>query len=617
MLPALMALFLLCVIVFYAVIGGDARFEVHDDLDLFPPQYLLLKQTGTFFAHDVNVPFLGGIDRDYLPSEFSLTALCYMLLPGLAVHVALYVLKVVIATGSAYLLARELLLNGTILTATNPTDGRTVQANGKTRVMIFDDLRDRVLLCGFAYGLLNLYPHFGIAFASIPLVVYLLLKIHRSGSVKAAKWWYVALFLYPFVSYFSYFGFFILCYLAAVLAILAIRQVRKKGNRERTRMQTGTAPSPLWPLAVALVVLCAGYVVLEYRLFRIMLFSDIPSIREVMGQTDISFAAALGEAWKLFLNGQMHTTSVHKYVVIPVCVTYIAIISIRYNVNKRVDGGTGRAGLPVQARLFLALLALTVLNAFIGGLGMYRPFRTAVEELIPVLKGFQFNRTYFFNPFLWYAMLCVAVCDMEKRAGTVFATIACAVALTVSVPYNSLFYSAYEQYYRMRHDGQSTGNLTYGDFFATELFARAKEAVGYEPSDYAVAYGFYPAVLQYNGISTLDGYLGYYPLAYKDLFRAVIAPELELDEEARDYFDRFGARCYLQPGPLHTGDMQFRTADLDTHLYIDPDALRRGLGCRYLFSRVEVENAEAIGMRLLEAYEEDSLPYCLYVYLLE
>ena len=618
--PALIGLFFVCVILFYAVIGGDARFEVHDDLDLFPSQYLILKQTGTFFAHGIRVPFLGGIDRDYLPSEFSLVSLCYMLLPGLAAHVAMYLCKVAIAVAGSYLLAREVLLNSTWLQATDAISGKQVQANETTRAFIFSDMSNRVLLCSFAYGVLNLFPHFGIAFASLPLLLFLLLKIIRAETVKQAKWWYAPLFLYPFVSYFSYFGFFILAYMAVLLVCLLVRYVTgsraanassgRRGSEEKT-------VKPPVPFALALVVLSAGFVVFEYRLFRVMLFSGVPSIREVMGQAEVTITEALSEAWSLFWNGQMHTTSVHKFFVIPVCIIYILMIFIQYNVNRK-SGGKEQLRLGKPARAFLFCLALVVFHSLVGGLALYRPFRAVVETILPVLKGFQFNRVYFFNPFLWYLMLCIAVCDMEKRVGTVAAVLACAVALLVPVPYNSLFYSAYEQYYRMHHDGQPTGNLTYGDFYATDLFETAKADIGYEASEYAIAYGFYPAVLQYNGISTLDGYLGYYPLAYKELFRKVIEPDLELDEQARDYFDRFGGRCFLQPGPGRNGDMQFRNADLDPNLYIDADALRKELGCRYVFSRVEVENADALGLRLLQAYENaKEQSYSLYIYVVE
>ena len=574
--PALIGLFLVTVTVFYLVVGGEARFEVHDALDLFTPQYMVLKQTGTFFSGGVNVPFLGGIDRDYLPSELSIVSLCYMLLPGLAAHVALYLCKVVIAVSGAYLFAKELLLNDTWLR-----------------------VRDRVLLCAFAYGILNLYPHHGIAFASLPLLLFLLLKIYRAESVKDAGWWYVPLFLYPFLSYFSFFGFFILLYLALFTGYRALRRA-------------GGAHT----LAVALPVLCAGFVVFEYRLFRVMLFSGVPTIRDAMGQTEISFTEALSEAGRLFLNGQMHTTSVHKYFVLPVCIIYILKIFIRNTANRK-RAASAEPLIRRPEKWFLFCLLLVVLQSLVGGLAMFSPLRHAVETVFPFLKGFQFNRVYFFNPLLWYLMLCVALCDIEKRTGTVLAVIACAVALAVPVPYNSLFHSAYEQYYRAHHDGAPTTNLTYGDFFATPLFEKAKEDIGYDPSEYAVAYGFYPAVLQYNGISTLDGYHGYYPLAYKELFRRVIAPELATDEAARDYFERFGARCYLQPGAGHAGNMQFRTPDLAPNLLIDAEALRRDLGCRYVFSRIACENAGECGMRLLRAYEGEEYPYHLYVYVIE
>lgn len=60
--------------------------------------------------------------------------------------------------------------------------------------------------------------------------------------------------------------------------------------------------------------------------------------------------------------------------------------------------------------------------------------------------------------------------------------------------------------------------MSYREYFSTELFDKIKEEIGYE-GEKAVAYGLDPGVLAYNGISTLDGVLSYYPLSYKEAFR--------------------------------------------------------------------------------------------------
>lgn len=80
--------------------------------------------------------------------------------------------------------------------------------------------------------------------------------------------------------------------------------------------------------------------------------------------------------------------------------------------------------------------------------------------------------------------------------------------------------------------GQKANDLTYREFYSTDLFEKAKEDIGY-CGQWSVAYGFYPAILEYNDIATLDGYLGFYSQNYKEEFRKMIAPALDRVEESR------------------------------------------------------------------------------------
>lgn len=135
------------------------------------------------------------------------------------------------------------------------------------------------LAAGQCYGLLPLFPAYGIAFASIPLAVFILRRIYR----KEGKWWYALLFFYPFLSYFSYFGFFLLAYLVCAVVIVSIRDKKFCGR-----------------LAVAVPVLAAGYVCFEYRLFGQMLFSDVKTIRETMVESNLNFSEVLGQIREAF-----------------------------------------------------------------------------------------------------------------------------------------------------------------------------------------------------------------------------------------------------------------------------------------------------------------------------
>src|SRR5699024_7185435 len=103
------------------------------------------------------VPILGGITRDYLSSEFSLYNILYYLLPPFAAYMCGYFLKVLIAEFSVYVLAKD--IYGT---------------HGS-----WNRYRPIAVVCGLIYGLLPLFPAYGIAFASIPLVIYLLRRIYR------------------------------------------------------------------------------------------------------------------------------------------------------------------------------------------------------------------------------------------------------------------------------------------------------------------------------------------------------------------------------------------------------------------------------------------------------
>lgn len=586
----------------YAGANGTAVIAVADNLDLFTAQYRMLKNTGTWFSQNVVSPFLGGVTRDDLPSERNLVALFYMLLPDYAAYIACKAAKVVLAIVSFRLLAGELM-----------TYSEDERIRGREKAVI--------TCTGFAYGILDLFPAYGISFSTIPLALYLFLRLGRTPWKDRKKTLFslLLLFCYPFVSYFSYFGFFILCYALLALIVLWIRKKR-------------------FPLSLfaGMIALALGYVFFEYRLFASMLFSGEETIRTTMEMGDFSLSEVFQSILSICTDGMMHCNAVQKYLVLPVCAAYFVIHNIALVVTRR--------GRRIFHDLFNLAALLLVFNAVIYGLYYYAPFRNAVFSLVPPLSGFQFNRTVFFSPFLWYGSFAIILIRLVRsgRKGTGLLSgllsILCVLVILLKSPdYNDLKSTARASLVHLR-TGTYVNELSYDAFYSEKLFAKIKEDLGYEEGDFAsyhpsegdtegsdavlqgtgaqwaAAYGIHPAVLEYNGIATVDGYLGFYSEEYKEKFRKAIAPALEKQPATAAYFDDWGARCYLYSGTSQTIVEPVRNYPHEEDVIdIDTDALR-DLGCTYLFSRIRITNAQEKDLSLVGVYTDESSPYTIYVY---
>lgn len=560
--------FLLFAGLVFFICGEKSVIAVHDNLDLFIPQFQMMKDTGTFFSHGKDVPFLGGISRDVLPSEFSLYTVLYMLLPAYPAYVIGYLLKIVIAVFSCILLAGDVC-------------GENYEA-----------YKPLVWVLGLAYGALNVFPAFGIPFASIPLALWLLLRIYREPKIK----WYVFLFFYPMLSYFSYFGLFILAYMSLAFLWLWIRDKKFPGR-----------------ILPAICILSVGCIACEYRLFGTMLFGDEETIRTTMEAGSLTAGEIITTIGEVFAKGMFHAESVHTYLVLPVCILYFFYLNISYLRSKNSKG--------IFHDLYNLVMLIIVFNSAVYGIYYWEGFRGLVEKLCPPLTGWQFNRTVFFSPFLWYAAFFLVLKRLYessshqkvmKAAANLLAVAALLLIVLTNTRYNDLYHTCLDQAYRLAK-GAPSNQLGFGEFYSEGLFEEAKADIGYE-GEWSAAYGFYPAILEYNGIATLDGYLGFYSQDYKEAFRKIIAPALERVEESREYFDTWGARASLYSGT----DISIVSATRDYHvtdneIYIDTDAFK-ALGGRYIFSRIELSNDKEAGLALIGSYTHKKSPYSLYVY---
>ena len=550
----------------FLIFREGSYIQVHDNLDLFASQLQIMKNTDTFFAHDVLLPMLGGISRNNFGSEFSLYNILFYFLPNFWAYMAGYALKIAVGIFSFCLLAKDVY--------------------GEK----YETYRPLVLVVATAYGLIPVFPAYGIAFTSVPLIVYLLRRIY----IQPNKWLYLGVFLYPLLSYFSYFGIFLLAYVVLAVVILWIRDKRfPKG------------------IMLSLFLLAAGYIVFEHRLFKEMLFSDMVTIRGSMVSADLSLAENLKSVWAVFTATNFHEQDSHLYLVLPVCLIGLVLINfgyIRRKEYKKIWTDSGNL-----------VLGLIVFNCIVYGLYDWKTFRDLVEAIVPQLTGFQFNRFTFFNPFLWYALLFLVVkrmYDSRKKmliwAANVIVMAAALIVMFKPQMYNDFYNTCYYNAYSILKQTQ-VNDLNYEEYYSQDLFTYIKEEIGYD-GEWSSAYGLNPAILQYNGIATVDGYLGMYSQEYKEAFRKVIAPALETAPGNRIYFDNWGARAYLFSGADESTYAPYRDLGLtDNSLQIDTEAYK-AIGGQYIFSRIELSNSEELGLVLKGVYSQDSSPYTIYLY---
>lgn len=560
----IIGLILLEAIIFLGL-GENSYIATTDNLDLFIPHFRMLKLSGTFFTQGDILPILGGVTRDNFGSEFSLYNLLYLIFPTYYAYIAGYFLSIVLSMISVYFLAKEMLAD-------------------------FEKYRPLVLIFGLIYGILPFFPAYGFAFASIPLAAFLIIKLYKKMDWRIL----LLLFFYPVVSYFSYFGFFILAYLVVFTIFDWIR--KKKCNKG---------------LLLSIPVLAAGYVVFEYRLFRSMLLDDTVTIRSSMVMSDLNSKEILNMIVDGFLNSTFHAGDSHKYFVLPIVLLFFVIQNIMFLKKKEWK--------KLFTDIFNLLFYFILFNSVIYGLYYWAPLRDLLTVLVPPLEGFQFYRTIFFNPFLWYALLFIIVKRLYDRKeawgkwlANGFAFLALFIVVVTPSMYNDFYYTSYYTAYKLVKS-TDVDMLNYGEFYSEDLFTNIKEEIGYD-GEYCAAYGFQPGVLTYNGISTLDGYLGFYSEEYKQTFRKIIAPALEKSSYFASYFDNWGARAYIFPGFDNNSYLPSRNLTLpDYNLYIDTEAFK-ALNGVYLFSRFEITNAEELSLNCIGVFTEESSPYTIYVY---
>jgi len=155
-------------------------------------------------------------------------------------------------------------------------------------------------------------------------------------------------------------------------------------------------------------------------------------------------------------------------------------------------------------------------------------------------------------------------------------------------------------------------NVTWNEFYDEDLFLQIKDDIDYQ-GEPVVAVGFHPFVLTYNHFNTIDAYLSYYPAEDAIKFRKLIAPELDVNEHAKKYYDSWPGRRYI----YNKGLSYEPTRNKGVHpieLRIDMNVFINDYSGKYFISRAPFSNADILDLELCGHWSHNLSIYDMYVY---
>lgn len=236
-----------------------------------------------------------------------------------------------------------------------------------------------------------------------------------------------------------------------------------------------------------------------------------------------------------------------------------------------------------------------------------------LKEQFSILKTIQLSRVDWLHPLFWYIIFALSLEIISKKLyfrgieyGKIIALALILLQLVVLLP-NSWEGSA----------AQATNyqQIPYREFYAEDLFKQIKTDIGLPQDSYRIInIGFDPAVSQYNGFYTLDGYFNNYPLAYKHRFRNIIGYELAKNTEIRDYFDNWGSRCYIFTAELGLDFYCTKGRGLSlNNLELNTTAMYE-MNVSYVFSAVNITNNAANNLQFIKLYQYPDSAWDIYLY---
>lgn len=523
-------------------LGPGAFFNAFDSLDSFVVWYRLATQSAYAWSppHTIIEPFMGGVPKFTLVSTFNVYYWLNLLLPTFYAFQVYNLFISAVALIGMWLLCRRHL-------------GTSEPASA-------------FLALSFAFT--PFLPTWGLSIAGQPLLLFVILNL-REG--KPAIWHWLILAAFPFTSNFQSAGVFILF---AFAVLIGFDMIQKR---------------PVRPLLLAFAVLLAIYLATKTDLIQNLLGGDgFVSHRTEMRRFPVSLSVCLKIFARYFLLGNVDVAlSLHTFVLLPfVCLTYAVHV---FRQRELPRGLTATLAIIILICFYIAILNLEPL--------------VGLRNSSDVLRMFSLERFHIFLQLLWHIAAAQALLLIVPNYRNRILLVVAILQLVICFAYQPTYYERFVKKFVTIVPYHYI--YTYEDYYAERMFDNIKAAIGKPANTYRVAsIGIPPAVAQYNGIRTIDGYSSNYPLPYKHKFRNIIAAELEKNANNQGFFDYWGSQClivYDQGLPYFETHMTRGRAARERPVTLSHEALR-SLHCDYILSVENIRDPEKSGLHKLAIF---------------
>lgn len=565
---------MLLTVVPYVILGEDAIFTYHDQLDGEMIAYIL--QAKNLFSNDTLPEFMGGMPKTALTMPAPVCVLLFLGGDGFAALTMMQLIGRLMGFTGMYLLAEEMTKSGWIGAA-----------------------------AGVLYGLLPFLPVYGLSQYGIPMLFWCGLQL-RKQKYLAQAFGYVVLFGLASSLVLVGFG------LLGMGVLVMLRDLRKKERK-----------------ACFLIgwLILAGIYVAENLGLLFQVFGLGGSVVSHKAEYQLQPQPFWGACGQALTQGGQHSEGYHRYL-IPVVLTgaFLATVIGKYVAvgDKREAASDNTAG-----KLWRCLgicLGWNVSFAFAAA-AWGSEFCVGLRERTGALGAFQLDRLLWIAPCLWYLAAACGVALiwdrwMGQKGPVRIFTGGCLAAafVTGAVTAFLILYAGDLKSNIQKLRNPEYGLMSFRDYYAMGVMEQVREflleTTGEDQEEYrVVSLGIDPAAALYHGFYSLDGYSNNYPLSYKHRFREAIGPELAKSEYLTDYFDDWGNRCYMFsaecPGYYTIQKDGFYFTDYSVNV----SALEE-MGCRYIFSAAYIQDADLQGLMLVreEPFETQDSYYQIFVY---
>lgn len=542
----------------FIVLGEDSHIYITDNLDAMVSCFLRMVQNNQIFDFQSTIPqLMNGLPRVFIANGINISVFWYIFFKPFTAYVLNdFAVHWIAYTGMHLLLKQHTKLSNNLL----------------------------IIGISAAWSFIPFLSIYGISSAGQPLLAYAFLNL-KENKLKLTS--YLIILFFPLYSMLVFIGFFII----PAIGLFAVY----KYVFERKLY---------YHLFIGLILLSTAYIIIEFQLIELFLFNKkLTSHRTEWNPAYVStnFKNTISIALQNFTKGNFHSPSSH-ILILCLSLLYLTIVTLKKGFKSQES-----------KIVFFSLVILFIFNlafSFCNWEGLI-----PLKENIPFLKTFQINRFIWLTPIFWYLLLAFVLWNIQHfQYGKAIIVIFLSMQIIYTLLYNSELQFQANRLFNLK----TATNISYKEFFAEHQFKEIKDFIDKPQNTYrTLSLGIHPAISQYSGFYTLDSYQNNYLLSYKHEFRDLMAEELSQSKEWREYFDFWGNRCYLFSSEIPKSEDPFLTYKTKgiriKNLRLNTKKFKNMQG-KYLFSAVEILNAEDIELKLLRVFENVKSPWRIYLY---